>query len=232
LSLGALGAPRGRPPFPQPLPAGARGIPAPAFSRRDVVHEASLRAENDARPDRKVVRHSGLPGHDHTVPDRRAPRYADLPGQEAVTSDRDVVRDLDQIVDLGSLADDGGADRAAVDRGIGPDLHIVLDDHPANLRNLVGALAAAGKAEPVLPDGAARMDDDAIADQSMRDRYIGADRTVTADPHAGPEHSARTDHGAASDLGPRPDHGAGIDRHAVLQARRRMVERARCNPNR
>ena len=42
----------------------------------------------------------------------------------------DVVRDLHQIVDLGAFADDGITGRAAVDRGIGADFHVVLDDDP------------------------------------------------------------------------------------------------------
>ena len=50
-----------------------------------------------------------------------------------------IVGDLDEIVDLGALADHGVADRAAVDGGVGADLDIVLDDDAADLRNLVVA---------------------------------------------------------------------------------------------
>ena len=53
---------------------------------------------------------------------------------DAMAPDRHVVADLDQIVDLGALADHGVADRAAVDGGAGADLDVVLDDDPADLQ--------------------------------------------------------------------------------------------------
>ena len=101
-------------------------------------------------------------------------------------------RDLHQIVDLGALADDGVADRAAVDRGVGADLDVVLDDDAADLRHLRDARAAPGTiAEAVLADARAGMDDDAVADQRMHQRGAGADRAVAADAHAGPDHGVR-----------------------------------------
>ena len=43
----------------------------------------------------------------------------------------DIVAYLDQVVDLGALADHGVADRTAIDRGAGADLDIVLNDDAA-----------------------------------------------------------------------------------------------------
>ena len=77
----------------------------------------------------------------------------------------DIVANLNQVVDLGALADDGIADGAAVDGCAGADFDVVLDDDPADLRHLEMSVAAHHKAEPVLPDIAARMDDDAVADR-------------------------------------------------------------------
>ena len=53
----------------------------------------------------------------------------------AVPPDLHIVADLHQIIDLGALADHRVAQRAAVDRGAGADLDIVLNDDPAQLRN-------------------------------------------------------------------------------------------------
>ena len=75
--------------------------------------------------------------------------------------------DLNQVVDLGSLADDRVADGAAIDRGLSPDLDVVLDDDAADLRDLGVAARPQHVAEPILPDAATRVDDDAIADQRM-----------------------------------------------------------------
>ena len=52
----------------------------------------------------------------------------------ALTSDGHIVGDLDQIVDLGAFPDHGVAAAAAIDRRIGADLDIVLDNDTAELR--------------------------------------------------------------------------------------------------
>ena len=68
----------------------------------------------------------------------------------------DIVADLDQVVDLGAFADHGVADGAAVDRGAGPDLDVILDDDAPDLRDLEVTLAPHHKAEAILTDLAAR----------------------------------------------------------------------------
>ena len=83
-----------------------------------------------------------------------------------------IVADLHQIVDLGALADHGVADRAAVDGGAGADLHVVLDDDPADLRDLAMAVGAHHVAEAVLADRGSRDGRYAVADQGMGDRRI------------------------------------------------------------
>ena len=135
----------------------------------------------------------------------------------------DVVADLDLVVDLGALADDGVPDGAAIDRCSRPDLHVVLNDDTANLRNFaVAASAPMTKPKPSCPIDAFGMDDDAVADQRMADAGVGPDRAIATDPDIAPDHRAGTDDGARSDLRPRPDHRPGIDRDPVLHACRRM----------
>jgi len=53
-----------------------------------------------------------------------------------MTSDLAVVGDHDQIIELGALADHRVTQRAAVDRGGGADLHIVLNDDAAQLNGI------------------------------------------------------------------------------------------------
>ena len=52
--------------------------------------------------------------------------------------------------------------------GSGADLDVVLDDDPADLRNLRCGRARPSVAEAVLADAAAGMDDDAVADQRVQ----------------------------------------------------------------
>ena len=114
--------------------------------------------------------------------DRRRAGDADLGDDHAMPADDHVVGDLDQIVDLGALADHRVAAGAAVDRGVGADLDVVLDDDAADLRHLQVPLRSHGEAEAVLPDAHAGMEDDAVADEGVGDGDVGADRAVPADP--------------------------------------------------
>ena len=47
-----------------------------------------------------------------------------------------VVTNLDEIVDFRATADLSVAQGAPVNRAIGPNLDVILDDHSADLRNL------------------------------------------------------------------------------------------------
>ncbi len=71
--------------------------------------------------------------------------------------------DLALIVDLRPLADHGVADAAAINRSSGTDLDIVLDNDTAGLREPSQAWHG-DEAKTVLPDAAARMNRDPVAD--------------------------------------------------------------------
>ncbi len=116
--------------------------------------------------------------------------------------------------------------RAAVDRGVGADLDVVLDDHPADLRHLGVAAGAHHVAEPVLADPGARMHDHAVAHQGVDQRHMRADGAVAPDPDLRPDHRPGVNHRAGADLRARPDHRARIDRDAAFEPRARMNERA------
>ncbi len=127
----------------------------------------------------------------------------------AMTADHHVVGDLHEVIDLGALADHRVARGAAVDRRVGADLDIVLDDDPADLRHLQVAVRAHGEAEAVLADAGARMDDDAVAEQRVAEGRAGADRAIPADPDVGPDRPrsapitrARADLGTGTDTAP------------------------------
>ena len=136
---------------------------------------------------------------------------------DAVPADLAVVSDLAKIIDLARFADHGVPDAAAVDRHAGADLDVVLDDDAAGLRNLL-LRGIFGVAETVLADAAAGMDDDAIADQRMRDRAAGADPAVAADRDVGTDDGVCGDDAARADFRARSDDGAGIDRDFAFES--------------
>src|SRR5713101_5358460 len=198
----------------EPDSRGLRRNSAPARARRHVVIDDAGCGNLRALPDPDVIVDAyPRPEHDE-IADRHAPRDAGLGHQDAMAADHDIVADLNQIVDFGALADDRIAIGAAVDRGPRPDLDVVLQDDAADLRHFEMAAPAHHITEPVLSDAASRMNDDAIADQRMRERGSRADRAVAADAHGGPDDGAGLEHGSRPDLGARPDDGRGIDGHS------------------
>src|SRR3989442_985130 len=112
----------------------------------EVGRHAALRGDHGPVADADVVGDPHLPRQHHAAPKLRGPRDADLGHEDRVLTHLHVVPDLDEIVDLGPPADDGIAEGRAVDRGVGADLHVVLDDDAARLRNLAVARAAAATA--------------------------------------------------------------------------------------
>ena len=109
-------------------------------------------------------------------------------------ADRHVMSDLDEIVDLGSLSDDGIARRSPVYGATGADFHIVLNNHSPKLRNFGVSLHAHPIAEPVLPDPATGMKDDIVANQRTDDRCTRTNRAAAADLHVLADHRRSADH--------------------------------------
>src|SRR5207302_10465559 len=115
--------------------AGLRG------ARGDVHNIDPLHGGADAASDRHVVRESRLAREEDVVLDVSAPRDYRLAGDEATRADATVVPDLHEVVDLGSRADHRVVHAAAIDRRVGPDLHVVPDDAATHLGNLARHLA-------------------------------------------------------------------------------------------
>src|ERR1700728_562623 len=97
-----------------------------------------------------MIGETHLAAHHDEIPHARTAGYAGLPGNQAVSPDADVVRDLHEIVDLGALADDSVPGRAAVDRRVGADFHVVLNDDAAGLRDFLMAARTGEIAEAIL----------------------------------------------------------------------------------
>jgi hypothetical protein len=94
----------------------------------------------------------------------RAAGEAYLSHDDAVPTNDNVVRDVHEVVDLGALAYDGGAERAAVDRSVGPDLHVVLNNYIADLQHLAVKAFIQHITESVRADDGTRVDSNSVAD--------------------------------------------------------------------
>ncbi len=106
---------------------------------------------------------------DHAaLADRRAAGNAGAGGNGRVRADDHVVADLDLIVQFDAVLDDRIIDGAAIDGGIGADLHIVADPHAAHLRHLDPSPRIRRETEAVGADHRAGMQNAALPDRSRR----------------------------------------------------------------
>src|SRR4026207_2294760 len=117
-----------------------------------------------------------------------------------MASDADVVSDLHEIIDLGSLADDGIAERAPIDRAVAADLDVVLDNHAAKLGKFLMPPVGENISETVRADYRAGVNHHTIADAYSRiDVHVGMQHRVCtdcralADDHACVQYRSRAD---------------------------------------
>ena len=110
--------------------------------------------------------------------------------------------DVDEVVELGAAADARLFERAAIDRGVRADLHIIFDDEPALLRELrvLAGRAVAHVAEAIGAEHCARMHDHAISQfRAGIEHHARIKVAIAADAHAGADDDAGIDAGACAD---------------------------------
>ena len=102
---------------------------------------------------------------------------------------------LNEIVDLGAVADFGGADSGAVDGRVGLHVDAAADADGPRLRNLFPmALLVFGEAKAISADDDAILKRDVVAENAiLADHGVSVREEVAADLHAGIEHDVRQD---------------------------------------
>src|SRR6266481_7112272 len=192
---------------------------APAPIRWNIVLDGAHGRDLSPITDLEMVVDADLCTQRHIVTYRQAAREPDLGRQQAMPSNGHIVTDLDLIVDFGALSDHGITQAAAIDRRCRADLHVVLDQHPAGLRDFQMSLRSEkDETIAVLPDAAAGMNQHVVADQRALDRRAGPDIAIPADPDIGADHGSGADHSARPDFDIGPDYDQGFDNHAIFQA--------------
>jgi hypothetical protein len=83
--------------------------------------------------------------------------------------DNDIVGDLNEVVDLGTLTNNGVANPTPIDRRSSSNLDIMLNYDNADLRHLEVPSCAHDETKPILTDVAARMYNDPVANDCIRD---------------------------------------------------------------
>src|SRR5579862_835515 len=117
-----------------------RVVPAHKGSAWQVANHPGFGSHDNSVPNCHVILHAGLPRENDSFAHFDTSRYADLRNDHAVLANRTVMSDMDQIVDLCAPSDERRARARLVDGDIGADLDVILDNHPADLGNLVVAV--------------------------------------------------------------------------------------------
>src|SRR5439155_24781337 len=128
------------------------------------------------------------------------------------------VADLREVVDLGPAADARGGELGAVDAHARADLHVVLNDDRADLRDLGVLRSVPAIAEAIRADDGAGVNDDPVADRHpladdhLREQLaVVAEGDVAADVDAGVQDDIFSDAAAVADEDVRPDAGVFAD---------------------
>ena len=178
----------------------------------NVANDSGLGADAGAFADPQVTAQPTLaPDHD-MIPEAGAARDSHLGDNDASASETDVVPDLHQIINPAAVADHGIGSGTAVDGGIGADLHVVADDHPAELGNREMSVLRGDKAETILTDAHAGGQPHPHADDAAPQRRRGTDSAIVTDHDARADDRIGADLAPLPDLRPRPDHHPRGDR--------------------
>ncbi len=154
---------------------GTAGLPptvSPAATSRITPACAAMRAP---APMRRWPVKAALPAHDDEILQHGTSGDAGLRHDHAAAAEADVVPYLYQIINPAARPDHRIRPGAAVDGGIGADLDVVADDHPAELRHLHVAGRVGREAEPVLAQPRAGEDPHPRADHGIAHRGAGPD---------------------------------------------------------
>src|SRR5258708_1614639 len=125
-----------------------------------------------------------------------------------MATDVGVVPNLDQIINLGSLAYDSVAKSSTIDSCSGSDLDAILNDNAPKLRYFDVALRSACKAKSRLADLGAGQNQHAVADVSVRDRYVACDLAILPDGDAPTNNGVGRDSRSVTDFCARTNHDA------------------------
>src|SRR5256885_4193307 len=113
----------------------------------------------------------------------------------------DVVPDLYEVVDFRPFTDDSRAERAAIDRNIGANFNIVMDNHVADLRYFAVNASVEHISESIRADHGPGMNRHALADLRARIHdHVGKTVRLFAQSRIGPDVIAALKNHAWSDL--------------------------------
>src|SRR5690348_8344099 len=103
------------------------------FTIAHIAHHSGFGADGRLSAELQVPSHAGLGSDDCIVTQLRAARKAGLSHDQTMLSDRDIMRDMNQIIELRSRSNYRTPEGGAINCGIRSNFDIVLKDYVSNL---------------------------------------------------------------------------------------------------
>ncbi len=183
--------------------------------------------------DRHIIDNLKMPEYTGTATNCAVPANAGTAGNTHATRDGGVIADryvmsnMDQIINLHPITDDGIVESAAIDGRIRADLHVVADHDNANLLQLDPLVAVRGKTETIRTNDSARVNDGSPTDtRTVHDHAMGVEVTVITHFRIGANEDTVTDMNARTNPACRADTGPGTDPRRTVDHCGRMHDRA------
>ena len=168
---------------------------------------------------REMAQNSGATANRAVGPNGGTACHTHTTSHRSILADSDVVPNLNQVVELDTILNDGVTQGTAVNAGVGADLHIVANAHGAELFDLFPGFTVRGKAKSVGANhhpwvkNAALTHHAAFADGDMGLENGASTNTRTTLDHA----QGTNEYGCRIDCSERINHCAGMN--ALLRRR-------------
>src|SRR5690606_14129069 len=177
-----------------------------------------------------------MPHYAHLSTNNGVPADFGTPGNSRLGSyhrmfaNLDIVRNLNQIIQLYALPYDGRSHRSTIDYRIRTDFDIILNDYVSNLADfIVGAILLGGKPKTIATHHRSGVDDNALANHAIEinrypreqggivsDFHIIADVNVWVNFTPVANHCAPVDIGKCSHIRAIPYFGRFVNERSVL----------------
>jgi hypothetical protein len=166
---------------------------------------------------RQVAKNTGATAYRAVGPNVGTARHTHATCHRGILANADVMPNLDQVVEFDAVLDHSVGQGAAVNAGIGADLHIVANAHSAELLNLFPGFAIWSKTKPVGADHHPWVKNAAITHHAaFADCDMGLENGTSANTRAALDNAQRADARSRVDMRGGIDHGAGVNTRARL----------------
>src|SRR2546430_15926594 len=159
-----------------------------------------------------MVRDANLSANNHVMPQHARTGNPSLCGNHRVRSNLHVVSDMYQIIDFDAFGNTRIVQRAAIDRGVRADLHVVTYFYDTSLRKFPVPAFAKRVAETVRSQNSSRVNLDAIAYSRIRIKvHARMDSAVVSNPTPSADHAVRANLRFLTNMNVFADHRVGTD---------------------